>query len=100
VRQAIEAKGCQLLFLPPYFSDLSPIEEAVSQLKAYLIEVMGSTLVGGAERVRHHSCPFRSAPDPPKSISANNGKSITESKPAPMRAAPVAALISPRRVPI
>src|SRR2546430_11063998 len=36
VRQAIEAKGCQLLFLPAYSPDLSPIEEAFSKLKAYL----------------------------------------------------------------
>jgi transposase len=36
VRQAIEAKGCQLLFLPAYSPDLSPIEEAFSKLKAAL----------------------------------------------------------------
>jgi len=31
VRQAIEARGCQLLFLPSYSPDLSPIEEAFSK---------------------------------------------------------------------
>lgn len=36
VRQAIEARGCQLLFLPAYSPDLSPIEEAFSKLKAFL----------------------------------------------------------------
>lgn len=36
VRQAIQAKGCQLLFLPAYSPDLSPIEEAFSKLKAFL----------------------------------------------------------------
>ena len=36
VKQAIEAKGCQLLFLPSYSSDLSPIEEAFSKLKTVL----------------------------------------------------------------
>jgi transposase len=36
VRQAIQAKGCQLLFLPTYSPDLSPIEEAFSKLKAFL----------------------------------------------------------------
>jgi transposase len=36
VRQAIEARGCHLLFLPAYSPDLSPIEEAFSQLKAFL----------------------------------------------------------------
>ncbi|HEY7415170.1 MAG TPA: IS630 family transposase [Ktedonobacteraceae bacterium] len=36
VKQAIEARGCQLLFLPSYSPDLSPIEEAFSKLKACL----------------------------------------------------------------
>src|SRR5216683_1113480 len=36
VRQAIEARRCQLLFLPSYSPDLSPIEEAFSKLKAFL----------------------------------------------------------------
>ncbi|HEU5377197.1 MAG TPA: transposase [Ktedonobacteraceae bacterium] len=36
VRQAIEARGCRLLSLPSYSSDLSPIEPAFSQLKTLL----------------------------------------------------------------
>jgi transposase len=36
VKQAIEAKGCQLLFLPGYSPDLSAIEEAFSKLKTVL----------------------------------------------------------------
>src|SRR5207237_2825359 len=36
VRNAIEARECQLLFLPSYSPDLSPIEEAFSKLKAAL----------------------------------------------------------------
>src|SRR5690348_4213 len=36
VRLAIEAKGCQILFLPGYSPDLSPIEEAFSKLKTAL----------------------------------------------------------------
>jgi transposase len=36
VRLAIETKGCQLLFLPRYSPDLSPIEEAFSKLKTAL----------------------------------------------------------------
>lgn len=35
VRQAIEAKGCQVLFRPSYSPDLTPIEEAFSKLKAW-----------------------------------------------------------------
>jgi transposase len=36
VRALIEARGCRLLFLPPYSPDFSPIEEAFSKLKAFL----------------------------------------------------------------
>jgi transposase len=36
VRQAIEAKGCRLVFLPAYSPDFSPIEEAFSKLKTFL----------------------------------------------------------------
>ena len=36
VRQMIEAKGCQVLFLPAYSPDLTPIEEAFSKLKTWL----------------------------------------------------------------
>lgn len=43
VRQAIEARGCQLLFLPSYSPDFSPIEEAFSQLKAVLRQVGART---------------------------------------------------------
>lgn len=43
VRQAIQATGCQLLFLPAYSPDLSPIEEAFSKLKAFLRRVGART---------------------------------------------------------
>jgi transposase len=36
VRLAIEAVGAQVLFLPPYSPDFSPIEQAFSKLKAAL----------------------------------------------------------------
>jgi transposase len=36
VRQVIEDKGCQLLFLPGYSPDFSPIEETFSKLKMSL----------------------------------------------------------------
>ena len=36
VKQAIEARGCHLLFLPAYSPDFSPIEEAFSKLKTIL----------------------------------------------------------------
>lgn len=36
VKQAIEARGCRLLFLPAYSPDFSPIEEAFSKVKSLL----------------------------------------------------------------
>ena len=36
VRELVEARGCSLLFLPPYSPDFSPIEEAFSKMKALL----------------------------------------------------------------
>ena len=36
IRQALEARGCQLLFLPPYSPDFTPIEQAFSKIKALL----------------------------------------------------------------
>ncbi len=36
VRELIEGRGCELLFLPPYSPDLNPIERAFAKLKASL----------------------------------------------------------------
>ena len=36
VRQLVEARGCELVFLPPYSPDFSPIEEAFSKIKSLL----------------------------------------------------------------
>jgi transposase len=36
VRQLIEERGCELIYLPPYSPDLNPIEEAFAKLKALL----------------------------------------------------------------
>ena len=55
VRELIEERGCELMYLPPYSPDLNPIEEAFAKLKALLrraractrealIEVMGRAL--------------------------------------------------------
>ncbi|MBE3560007.1 MAG: transposase [Ktedonobacteraceae bacterium] len=51
VRQAIEAQGCQLLFLPFYSPDLSPIEEAFSKLKAVLHRVGARTPEASQEAI-------------------------------------------------
>ncbi len=34
IRELIEAAGCELVFLPAYSPDLSPVEEAFSKIKA------------------------------------------------------------------
>ncbi len=55
VRELVGARGCELLFLPAYSPDFSPIEEAFSKLKALLrkekartkealVEAMGRSL--------------------------------------------------------
>jgi transposase len=38
VRELIEEKGCELIYLPPYSPDYNPIEQAFSKLKSYLRE--------------------------------------------------------------
>lgn len=43
VRELIEARGCSLLYLPPYSPDFSPIEEAFSKLKALLRKAKART---------------------------------------------------------
>jgi len=43
VRQLIEACGCEVLFLPAYSPDYSPIEETFSKLKAFLRRVGART---------------------------------------------------------
>jgi transposase len=55
VRELLESVGCELLYLPPYSPDFSPIEEAFSKLKGLLrkaearsrealVEAMGKAL--------------------------------------------------------
>jgi transposase len=43
VRQLIEERGCQMLFLPAYSPDFSPIEETFSKIKAFLRRVGART---------------------------------------------------------
>jgi transposase len=61
VRQLVEERGCELLYLPPYSPDLSPIEEAFSKIKGILrkaqarsrealVEAMGRALDAIAPR--------------------------------------------------
>lgn len=45
IRELIEAKGCKLLYLPPYSPDLNPIEMMFSKVKA-LVRGWGKRTVG------------------------------------------------------
>jgi transposase len=70
VKELIEGRGCQLIYLPSYSPDLNPIEEAFSKIKRLvrkaeartkgaLIEAIGSALTavssGDAHRFFEHS---------------------------------------------
>jgi len=44
VRQAIEAGGAELRYLPPYSPDLNPIENAFAKLKAHVRKSAARTL--------------------------------------------------------
>ncbi len=43
IRQAIEKVGARLVYLPPYSSDFSPIENLWSKLKSYLKKLEART---------------------------------------------------------
>ena len=46
IREAIEARGAQILYLPPYSPDLNPIEPAFSKYKAMLRKAAERTVEG------------------------------------------------------
>ncbi len=43
VRELIEGKGCELLYLPPYSPDFNPVEEAFSKIKNFLRRIGART---------------------------------------------------------
>ncbi len=43
IREFIEARGAELVFLPPYSPDLNPIEEAFSKIKNILRKLRART---------------------------------------------------------
>ena len=49
IRELIEARGCEMLFLPPYSLDYNPIEEAFSKMKALLRKAEARTREGHIE---------------------------------------------------
>jgi transposase len=46
IRELIEERGCELVYLPPYSPDLNPIEEALSKIK-HLLRKSGARTKGG-----------------------------------------------------
>ena len=50
--QALAARGCDLLFLPPYSPDFTPIEQAFSKVKAILRGLGARTQEALQEAVR------------------------------------------------
>ena len=46
IREAIEARGAELRFLPPHSPDLNPIEQAFAKLKALLRQAAERTVDG------------------------------------------------------
>ncbi len=44
IEEAIQGRGAQLLYLPPYSPDFSPIEECWSKVKAWLKKVEARTI--------------------------------------------------------
>jgi transposase len=73
VKELIEERGCEVLYLPPYSPDLNPIEQAFSKVKGFLrkaeartrealVEAMGKALdavtVGDARGFFEH-CGYR-----------------------------------------
>lgn len=53
IRELIEAKGCNLLFLPTYSPDLMPIENAFSKIKALLRKAQATTCETLSHAIKH-----------------------------------------------
>ena len=78
IRELIEKRGCELLYLPPYSPDFNPIEEAFAKIKGLLrkaearsrealLEAMGTALSAlGTEDARgfFEHCGYRVAVQP------------------------------------
>ena len=53
IEEAIQLRGAQLLYLPPYSPDYSPIEECWSKVKAWLKKVEARTIEALYEAIEH-----------------------------------------------
>ena len=61
VREAIEAAGADLLYLPPYSPDLNPIELAFAKLKALLRAAASRTIEALWQAIAHALDAFTTA---------------------------------------
>ena len=53
IRELVERRGCELLYLPPYSPDMNPIEEAFSKEKGILRKAQARTRGGLIEAMGH-----------------------------------------------
>ena len=53
IEEAIQSRGAQLLYLPPYSPDFSPIEECWSKVKAWLKKIEARTIEALYEAIEH-----------------------------------------------
>jgi transposase len=56
VRELVEARGAELLFLAPYSPDLNPIEEAFSKIKSLVRKVGARTREALVEAIAEALC--------------------------------------------
>jgi transposase len=68
VRELIEGRGCELLYLPPYSPDLNPIEEAFSKVKGTLRKAQARTRERLIEAMGHA----------PRAVSASDARGFFE----------------------
>ena len=61
VREAIEAAGARLLYLPPYSPDFNPIEQALAKLKALLRTTAARTVLDLRDAIRRAFARFTPA---------------------------------------
>jgi transposase len=73
VQEAIESRGAQLLYLPPYSPDLNPIEQAFAKLKALLRKVGERTRDGLWNAIGHILKLY--SPDECRNLFRNSGYS-------------------------
>ncbi len=52
IREAVEARGATVVYLPPYSPDLNPIEQVFAKLKAILRKIAAYTLKNAAYSIK------------------------------------------------